>query len=103
MDRDLDRRDFLKTAFDPRRLGRSVHHVAQWPVRRRAPQGLCRRRYYRPCARDERAQHRHDKRTDGGAMIMPTYEFLRVTCGLFEQRRRLQEAGEPLECRSARP
>lgn len=29
---------------------------------------------------------------------MPVYEFLCVTCGPFEQRRSLQEAGEPMAC-----
>src|SRR5262249_62228574 len=30
---------------------------------------------------------------------MPVYEFLCATCGPFEQRRSLQEAGEPMACR----
>jgi len=29
---------------------------------------------------------------------MPVYEFLCATCGSFEQRRSLQEAGEPMAC-----
>jgi hypothetical protein len=29
---------------------------------------------------------------------MPTYEFLCATCGLFEQRRSLHEAGDPMLC-----
>ena len=34
-----------------------------------------------------------DRRT-----IMPVYEFLCATCGSFEQRRSLQDAGEPMAC-----
>jgi putative FmdB family regulatory protein len=29
---------------------------------------------------------------------MPTYEFLCATCGPFEQRRSLKEAGDPMTC-----
>jgi putative FmdB family regulatory protein len=29
---------------------------------------------------------------------MPVYEFLCATCGSFEQRRSLQEVGEPMAC-----
>lgn len=29
---------------------------------------------------------------------MPTYEFLCTTCGPFEQRRSLTEAGDPMTC-----